>query len=81
MSESLLKQMEELEHLSWWADPVFLIAATFVDNTFFVGKSVFTATQMTQIFEGTLLQDKAQITPSSTQVLGTHGSPDLTPIQ
>ena len=78
--ESLFKRMDELEHLSWSHDSVCLIAATFVDNTFFVGKSVFKATQMAQIFEETLFQDWAQrVKPSSKQVLGTHGNPDLVP--
>ena len=78
--ESLFKRMDELKKLAWSYDSVQLVASTFVDNTFFVGKSVFKATLMAQLFEDTLLHDWAQrIKPSSKQVLGTHGNRDLVP--
>ena len=77
---SLRKISAELLKLCWTYDGMRLVASTFVDNTFFLGSTVFRATKMADLFGSTLLADWNQrIKPSSKQVLAPYGSPDLVP--
>ena len=77
---SLRKISAELRKLCWTHGGVELVASIFVDNTFFLGSSVFKATKMADLFGSTLLADWNQrIKPSSKQVLAPCGSADVVP--
>ena len=77
---SLHKQLGELIKLCWDQGGVQLVAPTFVDNTFFLGASLWKATRMAELFGDVLAADWGQaLTPTSRQVLATYGNPDQVP--
>ena len=75
---TLSKISADLLKLCWKYEDMRLVASTFVDNTFFLGSTVFKATKMADLFGSVLLADWNQrIKPSSKQVLAPFGSSDL----
>ena len=77
---SLHKQLGQLIKLCWDQGGVQLVASTFVDNTFFLGASVWKATRIAELFGDVLAADWGQaLKPTSKQVLATHGNPEQVP--
>ena len=75
---TLRKRLDDMRQICWKHQEIELVAATFVDNVFFVGATVFKATKLGRMFEDTRLADWNQLVKaSSKQVLATHGNQDL----